>query len=64
MPIRNRAFWLEKFEKNVARDRRCVRSLRAAGFTVETVWECEIEIKPGRVAQRLRQMLAKRASYD
>jgi DNA mismatch endonuclease, patch repair protein len=36
-------FWLDKFEKNVARDRRAQSSLRAAGWRVLVVWECQVK---------------------
>ena len=35
------AFWAEKFEANVARDRAKASALRKAGWKVATVWECE-----------------------
>lgn len=35
-------FWIEKFASNVSRDRRKVRQLRALGFRVMTIWECEV----------------------
>lgn len=36
-------FWSSKFAANVARDRRSVERLRAAGWRVGLVWECEVE---------------------
>lgn len=39
-PARNRAFWQEKFDANVRRDRRVLRQLRLAGYRVLVVWEC------------------------
>lgn len=41
-PKRNREFWLEKFEKNVDRDRAAVRALEHLGFVVLVLWECEL----------------------
>lgn len=41
-PKSNTAFWMEKFEKNVARDDRVTGLLKAAGWTVFVVWECEV----------------------
>ena len=42
MPTSNFRFWVSKIQGNRARDK-CVRSaLRAAGWHVEVVWECEI----------------------
>ena len=34
-------FWSRKFDQNVARDKTVNRKLRALGWTVLTVWECE-----------------------
>lgn len=35
-------FWKEKFEKNVARDKRNIGALRREGWRVLRVWECEL----------------------
>ncbi len=43
VPKRNRAWWMEKFEANRARDRGKERQLRALGYRVIVIWECEIE---------------------
>ena len=43
LPKTNTAYWSEKFERNVERDRRKARSLSELGWWVETVWECELE---------------------
>ena len=37
------AFWNEKFRRNVERDCRNVRALRALGWRVITVWECQAQ---------------------
>ena len=42
-PTRNRAFWMDKFEANVARDRRAIRDLRNMGYNTFVVWECQCE---------------------
>ncbi len=34
-------FWQAKFDANVGRDARVVNELRAAGWRVVTIWECE-----------------------
>ena len=52
MPSKNRNFWETKFADNVRRDRRKEQELRASGFHVLTVWECET-MDPG-LADRLR----------
>lgn len=40
-PKRNREFWEAKFATNVKRDQLAVRELKAMGYVVVTVWECE-----------------------
>jgi DNA mismatch endonuclease (patch repair protein) len=52
VPTRNRAFWLEKFLSNRRRDRRVVSELKARGFTVAVIWECEMT-KPQVLARKL-----------
>jgi DNA mismatch endonuclease (patch repair protein) len=54
-PKSNVLFWTRKFESNVARDRRAARELRALGWQVETVWECQTDD-----ASRLKTTLARR----
>jgi DNA mismatch endonuclease (patch repair protein) len=41
MPKRNAVFWREKFAANRSRDAAKIEALRAAGFMVAIVWECE-----------------------
>ena len=59
-PSTRRAFWQAKFDANVARDRRVSASLRRLGWSVITVWECQLR-RPERVADRLQRLLAERA---
>lgn len=40
-PKTNIDFWLQKFERNVARDARNVAKLEAEGWSVLIVWSCE-----------------------
>lgn len=48
LPKSNVDFWKEKIERNVARDTRSETELKALGWLVIRVWECEIKT----VAQR------------
>ena len=49
------AYWLPKFEANVERDQRKAAELTAAGWSVETIWECETrDLK--RLTDRLRNL--------
>ncbi|WLH35011.1 DNA mismatch endonuclease Vsr [Pseudomonas sp. FP2196] len=41
-PKTNTAFWVEKFEKNVARDEKNISLLKEAGWRVFVIWECEV----------------------
>ena len=58
-PKSNLPFWLRKFEENVARDRRTVKALRAHGWRVLTVWECQTAD-----VDRLTRLLAKRLTLS
>lgn len=42
-PTTRPEFWSQKFSSNVARDRRNVDSLAAAGWRTRIVWECELK---------------------
>jgi DNA mismatch endonuclease, patch repair protein len=52
-PTRNREFWEAKFLRNVERDRRSIEALRARGYTVVVIWECETKRAPELVRGRL-----------
>jgi DNA mismatch endonuclease, patch repair protein len=52
-PKSNLTFWRTKFRSNVVRDRQNVKELKASGWQVLTIWECETAA--GKVLrQRLR----------
>lgn len=55
-PSSNTEFWQEKFARNVERDARKENELRAAGWRVEIVWECETR-DPAKLKERLRALL-------
>jgi len=40
-PTSNIEFWMKKFESNVSRDERNYAALRALGWAVVVIWECE-----------------------
>jgi DNA mismatch endonuclease (patch repair protein) len=50
------AWWLAKFARNVARDTAVRSALRAAGWRVVVVWECELR-DPARLATRFKRLL-------
>ena len=45
MPATRTAFWLGKIDSNVARDKRYIAELTAAGWKVLLVWECALRGK-------------------
>ena len=42
LPKSNQKYWVPKLQGNVSRYRKNVRSLRKEGWSVLTLWECEI----------------------
>ena len=56
-PKANRDYWLAKVARNRARDAAVVQVLAAAGWRVETVWECEMKDETALKA-RLAALLA------
>jgi DNA mismatch endonuclease (patch repair protein) len=40
-PATDREFWIAKFERNVRRDAQVADALRAEGWDVRIIWECE-----------------------
>ena len=59
-PASNAEFWRNKFEENMARDRRNVEALLNLGWRVAVVWECSLKGRtadPGGVAELVRQWL-------
>lgn len=51
------AFWNQKFERNVSRDKAVSRSLRRLGWNVITVWECHTSKDLTALAKRLDRLL-------
>ncbi len=49
-------YWNEKFEANMRRDKRTRRKLKALGWSVMVVWECETR-KPAKLLARLERFL-------
>ena len=56
VPKSRKAFWLNKFEKNVKRDARNIRVLRKQGWKVLVLWQCQTT-DPDRLEKRLRRFL-------
>src|SRR4051812_40100718 len=53
LPKSNRPFWIKKFRRNRARDKRKARALSKLGWRVIQVWECQLDRSPTRVADRI-----------
>lgn len=56
LPKTRRKWWSEKIDANRRRDRRKILELRALGWKVISIWQCELDEEP-RVASRLRRFL-------
>ncbi len=56
LPVRNRSFWIQKFEANRRRDARGAAALRALGFRVLILWECQVA-KPVFLQSKLKKFL-------
>lgn len=63
-PKTNRRYWRDKIARNIARDRRAVRALRAEGWSVWTVWECALRARgiPRKLLNRIDPALDKTAA--
>ena len=59
-PETNKEFWLEKFNKNIKRDRETIKTLKKDNWMVIIVWECEVKelesnVELNELLQRLRE---------
>ena len=57
LPKTHMDYWSAKFERNMERDKSNEESLKAAGWTVITVWECEVKSSPKDVAEKISIIL-------
>lgn len=57
LPKTNRKFWKAKFDRNVARDNKKVVDLKALGWKVITVWECELKTNPSKILRNIARRL-------
>jgi DNA mismatch endonuclease (patch repair protein) len=56
-PKSNRSFWHAKLDANALRDQRKAKELRHAGWTVVTIWECQLRKRPqAQLARVLRHL--------
>jgi len=61
LPKTRPEFWLAKLNGNVQRDAQNVKALRALGWRVLTIWECEVEDEP-KLSRRLLRWVAREQS--
>jgi DNA mismatch endonuclease (patch repair protein) len=54
-PKSNTDFWVEKFDRNVARDSQVALVLEGAGWRVLVAWECELN-SPAKVASKASEL--------
>lgn len=59
-PASNSAYWHEKIDRNMARDRRVTAELDALGWRVVRLWEHEVRASPGRCAARIGRIARNR----
>lgn len=57
LPKSHTDFWQQKFDRNVERDERKRMELEEAGWTVITVWECEIKQSLQLVVSRIIEVI-------
>ncbi|MBX2926471.1 MAG: DNA mismatch endonuclease Vsr [Saprospiraceae bacterium] len=57
IPTSRKNSWLEKFNKNIARDRKAQEDIRLLGWNVIVVWECELK-QIDRKADEIYSLLA------
>jgi DNA mismatch endonuclease, patch repair protein len=55
-PASRQSYWIPKLDRNKARDAANRRRLRAMGWGVLTVWECELK-NPERLSRRVARFL-------
>ena len=55
-PATNKTFWAEKRRSNVDRDKRHRRQLRAAGWQVFEIWECQTR-EPETMRAKLTKLI-------
>ncbi len=56
-PASNQSYWIPKLDRNKARDASNRRVLRAAGWQVFTVWECQLR-QTARLEPRILKFLS------
>jgi DNA mismatch endonuclease (patch repair protein) len=55
-PKSNQHYWIPKIERNQLRDAENIKNLRAAGWNVLIIWECELR-EPSSLPKKILQFL-------
>jgi DNA mismatch endonuclease, patch repair protein len=56
-PKTHRKFWKEKFKKNIERDKKKNKELKALGWSVLTLWECQIKNNISSCVKKIKRKL-------
>ena len=62
-PKSNKTFWLNKFQKNVERDRKNQEALEKNGWAVHVIWECETDDIQS-LSKRIRNIMINTTTYS
>lgn len=57
LPKSHSDFWRSKIERNIQRDERKNKELIEAGWTVITIWECELKKQRSNIVEKLKTIL-------
>src|SRR5665811_248624 len=52
-PASNVAFWAKKIDRNIARDREVLATVRKAGWKPKVIWQCDLERATDRLIRSL-----------
>lgn len=61
-PKANAEYWRTKITRNAERDRENIRRLRALGWRVLVVWECELRSRPDSTRRKIATFLKRAES--
>jgi len=56
LPDTNKTFWEKKIDRNVERDKEVRKKLRAQGWKVLTIWQCQIK-NPTKMRRKIESFL-------
>lgn len=56
-PSSNRAYWVKKIDRNMARDERVTGELKDLGWRVVRIWEHEVTASAARCAARVERVV-------